>query len=426
MRLLRGNVPLVLDEYDYTFELGKAKLLRDGKDVLIISSGFMTMRALEAAEALRGRPGRCRRAARADHQAAGRGDDPAGGLAQRAAWWSSPRTTPIIGGLGEAVAGLLLRSGVTPTFRQIALAGRVPRRRRAADPARPLRHLDRMPCRARSKSGCHTEAVTMSGGRPLIGLRRPRTARRAASGPRFRREAGHPDAPCHLRPGQRPRRQEPTNPGLSGPDARSSWSTARSAGCNGNLGRKDDDTNKTARSPAGPCWRPAPPCRCAASSPGRASAAEFNYKLATGQDPTHPVNIRAQEAIDRIREATGGRLEIKLFPANQLGSDTDLLTQVRNGSVEFFNLSSSILATFVPVAGIVNTGFAFKDYDAVWKAMDGDLGSLHPRPDRQDADHDRVARSGTTASATSPRRRARSRRPTTSRASRSASRRRRS
>src|SRR3954470_18062838 len=97
-----------------------------------------------------------------------------------------------------------------------------------------------------------------------------------------------------------------------------------------------------------------------------ASAAEFRYKLATGQDPTHPVNIRAQEAINRIREATGGRLEIKLFPANQLGSDTDLLSQVRYGAVEFFNLSSSILATFTPVAGIVNTGFAFPDYDAVW------------------------------------------------------------
>jgi len=106
-----------------------------------------------------------------------------------------------------------------------------------------------------------------------------------------------------------------------------------------------------------------------------ASAAEFEYKLATGQDPTHPVNLRAQEALTRIREATGGRLDIKLFPANQLGSDTDLLTQVRNGSVEFFNLSTSILSTFVPVAGILNTGFAFNDYDVVWKAMDGDLGT---------------------------------------------------
>ncbi|MGL4285764.1 MAG: transketolase family protein, partial [Phreatobacter sp.] len=52
MRLLRGNVPLVLDEYGYSFELGKAKLIRDGRDALVVSSGFMTMRALEAAEAL--------------------------------------------------------------------------------------------------------------------------------------------------------------------------------------------------------------------------------------------------------------------------------------------------------------------------------------------------------------------------------------
>src|ERR1700719_235363 len=52
MRLLRGQVPLVLDEYDYKFELGKAKLLRDGTDVLIISSGLLTMRALEAVQAL--------------------------------------------------------------------------------------------------------------------------------------------------------------------------------------------------------------------------------------------------------------------------------------------------------------------------------------------------------------------------------------
>ena len=107
----------------------------------------------------------------------------------------------------------------------------------------------------------------------------------------------------------------------------------------------------------------------------RADAAEFELKYATGQDPTHPVNLRAKEALDRIREATSGRVNIKLFPANQLGSDTDLLTQVRNGSVEFFNLSSLILATFVPISGITSVGFAFKNYDDVWKAMDGELGT---------------------------------------------------
>jgi tripartite ATP-independent transporter DctP family solute receptor len=106
-----------------------------------------------------------------------------------------------------------------------------------------------------------------------------------------------------------------------------------------------------------------------------ANAAEFTYKFATGQDPSHPVNKRAQEAIDRIRTATGGRLEIKLFPANQLGSDTDLLSQVRSGGVEFFNQASVVLSTLVPAAGIVNTGFAFHDYNEVWKAMDGPLGT---------------------------------------------------
>jgi tripartite ATP-independent transporter DctP family solute receptor len=105
-----------------------------------------------------------------------------------------------------------------------------------------------------------------------------------------------------------------------------------------------------------------------------AYAADFSYKMATGQDPTHPINTRAREAIDRIREASKGRLEIKLFPANQLGSDTDLLSQVRSGGVEFFNLSTSILATLVPAASIPNVGFAFTDYPAVWKAMDGGLG----------------------------------------------------
>jgi transketolase len=52
LRLLRGHVPTVLDEYDYTFELGKAKVLRNGTDVVFVSSGLMTMRALLAAEEL--------------------------------------------------------------------------------------------------------------------------------------------------------------------------------------------------------------------------------------------------------------------------------------------------------------------------------------------------------------------------------------
>ncbi|WP_153037324.1 transketolase C-terminal domain-containing protein [Amycolatopsis sp. YIM 10] len=52
LRLLRGKVPTVLDEYDYRFELGKAAVLRGGSDVVFVSSGLMTMRALAAADKL--------------------------------------------------------------------------------------------------------------------------------------------------------------------------------------------------------------------------------------------------------------------------------------------------------------------------------------------------------------------------------------
>ena len=51
MRLLRGAVPVVLDR-GYHFEIGKAHRLRGGKDVGIISTGLMTERAIDAADAL--------------------------------------------------------------------------------------------------------------------------------------------------------------------------------------------------------------------------------------------------------------------------------------------------------------------------------------------------------------------------------------
>jgi tripartite ATP-independent transporter DctP family solute receptor len=106
-----------------------------------------------------------------------------------------------------------------------------------------------------------------------------------------------------------------------------------------------------------------------------ARAAEFSLKLANNSPLSHPQTIRQQQAIDRIKAATNGAVEIQLFPNNQLGSDTDMLSQLRSGAIDFFTLSGLILATLVPAASINGIGFAFKDYDTVWKAMDGKLGA---------------------------------------------------
>lgn len=119
-RLLRGNVPAVLDEYNYQFELGKAKMLRDGSDVLVISSGIMTMRALETAKALEAdrvdvavlhvptiKP--------LDTETIIREAKRTGRLVVVA------ENHTVIGGLGEAVATTLMSAGVSCAFKQVAL-----------------------------------------------------------------------------------------------------------------------------------------------------------------------------------------------------------------------------------------------------------------------------------------------------------------
>jgi TRAP-type transport system periplasmic protein len=105
-------------------------------------------------------------------------------------------------------------------------------------------------------------------------------------------------------------------------------------------------------------------------------AAEFVYKYANNNVVAHPMNVRLREAVDKIKEESSGRVEIQLFPNSQLGGDTDMLSQLRTGAIQMFNLSGLILATYVPVASINGIGFAFKDYGQVWPAMDGSLGGV--------------------------------------------------
>ncbi|MDE3123639.1 MAG: transketolase family protein [Paracoccaceae bacterium] len=121
-RLLRGRVPQVLTRHkpDYRFQLGKAQLIRDGRDVLVVSSGFMTMRALDAAERLA-----------ADgidvavlHAPTIKPLDTATILAEAGRGGRllvTAENHSLVGGLGEAVARTLLEAGVTPRFRMIGL-----------------------------------------------------------------------------------------------------------------------------------------------------------------------------------------------------------------------------------------------------------------------------------------------------------------
>lgn len=121
-RLLRGKVPSVLTRYkpDYQFQLGRAQMIREGRDVLVVSTGIMTMRALDAAEVL-AKDGVDMAVL---HVPTIKPLDRETIIAEAARGGRLVVTAEnhtVVGGLGEAVAGTLMQAGITPSFRMIGL-----------------------------------------------------------------------------------------------------------------------------------------------------------------------------------------------------------------------------------------------------------------------------------------------------------------
>jgi tripartite ATP-independent transporter DctP family solute receptor len=111
--------------------------------------------------------------------------------------------------------------------------------------------------------------------------------------------------------------------------------------------------------------------------PRFARAAEFTYKFGTNVPATHPLNVRAMEACERILKETNGQVQINVFPNNQLGNDADMLSQLRAGGLEFFTVSGvNVLSQLVPISSMWGLGFAWPNDEAVNKALDGELGKF--------------------------------------------------
>jgi TRAP-type transport system periplasmic protein len=103
--------------------------------------------------------------------------------------------------------------------------------------------------------------------------------------------------------------------------------------------------------------------------------AKFNMKIAITLPDSHPTPIALKAACAEILKESNGALNISVFTSGQLGSDTDTLSQVRSGAIDFVCTAGSIYGNLVPPASINSIAFAFPDYATVWRAMDGDLGN---------------------------------------------------
>ncbi|GAC1571501.1 MAG: TRAP transporter substrate-binding protein [Candidatus Elarobacter sp.] len=105
-----------------------------------------------------------------------------------------------------------------------------------------------------------------------------------------------------------------------------------------------------------------------------AQAAEFTGKAGTNQPVDHPLSIAMKDLWDNVRKETNGKIDVTVFPNNQLGGDTAMLQQLRAGALQVMTLDGGILESVVPVAAIQSVGYAFSDPGHAFKAFDGKLG----------------------------------------------------
>ncbi len=106
-----------------------------------------------------------------------------------------------------------------------------------------------------------------------------------------------------------------------------------------------------------------------------ANAAEFSYKLGNDQTATHPMTIETIAAAKRIFDASGGRVDIRVFPNSSLGNDPQMLAQARSGALEFLQIGNNVAANVVPAAALESIPFAFASYKELMSAANGELGA---------------------------------------------------
>jgi tripartite ATP-independent transporter DctP family solute receptor len=104
------------------------------------------------------------------------------------------------------------------------------------------------------------------------------------------------------------------------------------------------------------------------------ATSKHSMKIAISIPESHPTTAALKAACAEILKESNGRLTIDVYPNGQLGSDTDTVSQVRSGAIDFVCTAGTIWGNLVPVTSINTVAFAFPDYATVWKAMDGELG----------------------------------------------------
>jgi len=97
-----------------------------------------------------------------------------------------------------------------------------------------------------------------------------------------------------------------------------------------------------------------------------ASAQEVKIRFAHSLSTTEPAHLAAEYFAKNVAARTGGKVQISVFPAEQLGSGKDVNEMIRQGANVMNITDPGYLSDFVPDVGVLNGPYLIKtpqDYD---------------------------------------------------------------
>ena len=89
---------------------------------------------------------------------------------------------------------------------------------------------------------------------------------------------------------------------------------------------------------------------------------------------THPVHKGILEFQKALNAKSGGKIQIKIFPDGQLGSEREALELLQIGSVAVTKVSAATLSNFVPEYHILGIPYLFKDKQHQYDVLEGEVG----------------------------------------------------
>lgn len=97
-------------------------------------------------------------------------------------------------------------------------------------------------------------------------------------------------------------------------------------------------------------------------------------KLAHSLDTQHPVHKALEFMAKRLETLSGGQMHVDIYPAEQLGSEREMMELLQIGSLAMTKVSSSPMEGFVPAMKVFSLPYVFRDEDHFWQVLTGKIG----------------------------------------------------